>query len=369
MRKYYALIIKNALDYDVDDDVRKFSAYLKDKQDIELSFDVKKTNFDLKHKDFGVKIQGGDAGEAEKTSWGLDGIKEQIRQTNLMLDNQYHAVFFLYDVEGWDYKERPLGAWAYPNALKGSAFAEIPSTKFWEEIDGLFRLFTHENIHLQHRLCWWKGITTRDTMDRYDKEFDVFAEDGNRARNLAELEPHIEKFTDTPLAYILAVLGRKKAKTEYVPPEAPKPPQEAPEPPKLTYEDLAGAIKIYEGWFPPGIDSRYINGSRSFRNNNPGNLKFARQAGAVDKDSGGFAIFDSYQAGWDALIRQLKMSAHDPSVTPSRYYSPEMSLVDFFKVYAPSRDNNDPVAYALFVAQRLNVDPQWKIGELRQRSE
>lgn len=45
---------------------------------------------------------------------------------------------------------------------------------------------------------------------------------------------------------------------------------------------------------------------RNLRNNNPGNLKFANQPGAIGADSGGFAIFSSMEAGKAAQEALLK---------------------------------------------------------------
>jgi hypothetical protein len=115
--------------------------------------------------------------------------------------------------------------------------------------------------------------------------------------------------------------------------------------------DLAEAIKTHEGWF---------QGSRSARNNNPGNLKYAGQPGTIAKDKGRFAIFDSYQSGWNALVNQL-----DAAVTGrSEKFSPEHTLYDFFKTYAPSTDKNYPKRYAEQVAKKLGVLPTTKIKTL-----
>src|SRR5206468_10792525 len=59
----------------------------------------------------------------------------------------------------------------------------------------------------------------------------------------------------------------------------------------------ADAIQEFEGWHP---------GSRSYRNNNPGNLKGGGQAGAVGQDDEGHTIFSSYAAGRKALDHQLE---------------------------------------------------------------
>lgn len=109
----------------------------------------------------------------------------------------------------------------------------------------------------------------------------------------------------------------------------------------------ADAIKSFEGWFP---------GSRSYRNNNPGNLKFVNQAGATGPDETGHAIFDSYNSGWSALIHQLTIA----TTGVSQVYAPYDTLYDFFKKYAEENSTQ----YAEFVARRLGVSPYTQIREL-----
>lgn len=70
-----------------------------------------------------------------------------------------------------------------------------------------------------------------------------------------------------------------------------------PKPSKI--EAWAKAIEKEEGMFV---------GSRSFRNNNPGNLKkgiYTDGLGAVDEDNGNFLIFTDYKAGFSALCAFL----------------------------------------------------------------
>lgn len=120
---------------------------------------------------------------------------------------------------------------------------------------------------------------------------------------------------------------------------------------KPSVKEFAEAIKIHEGWF---------KNSRSWRNNNPGNIRFAKQPNTIGKDDKGFAIFKTYEDGFAALCRLITNAREGKS----RVYKPEMSFLDFFSVYAPSFDNNDPHNYAKFVAQRLKVSIDFKIKDL-----
>ena len=97
---------------------------------------------------------------------------------------------------------------------------------------------------------------------------------------------------------------------------------------------LASAIQNHEGYFP---------GSRSYRNNNPGNLRYAGQAGTTGQDSSGFAVFATFSDGWNALIRQIGLDQ-------SR--NPDWTLTDFLNSYAPATEN-DVGAYVASVVDSL----------------
>jgi hypothetical protein len=98
---------------------------------------------------------------------------------------------------------------------------------------------------------------------------------------------------------------------------------------------MALAIQKFEGWFPE---------SRSYRNNNPGNLRHSRFA--VDR-VGGFARFELYEQGFAALLWDI--AAKCTGRTGSGL-EPTSTILEFFGVYAPAEDDNHPIAYATFVA-------------------
>lgn len=113
---------------------------------------------------------------------------------------------------------------------------------------------------------------------------------------------------------------------------------------------MAEAIKAFEGWAP---------GSRSYRNNNPGNLRpvgFSYD-GQIGLDEQGHAIFDTYESGWSALLRQLDLAFSGQSA----FYGPSMTLYEFFARYAEG--NQRP--YAEFVAAQLGVSPETTLGALQ----
>src|SRR3990167_5730643 len=109
-------------------------------------------------------------------------------------------------------------------------------------------------------------------------------------------------------------------------------------------QKIAEAIQVHEGFYGPKVG--YPNGSRSFRNNNPGNLKWIGQKGSTGKDAQGFAIFSSYDVGFAALKADVEFKIFVRKI---------LNLLEFFKRYAPASDGNVPKRYAEVVLQRLEL--------------
>ena len=121
-------------------------------------------------------------------------------------------------------------------------------------------------------------------------------------------------------------------------------------------EKICLAIQEHEGYFPP-CDT-YPMGSRSYRNNNPGNLRRSKfQAGT----RAGFSYFNSYEEGFKALMWDIEQKCKGNTSTG---LGPEKTLLDLFKVYAPAEDQNDPTSYANTVAKKLGVPVSLKLKEL-----
>lgn len=119
-------------------------------------------------------------------------------------------------------------------------------------------------------------------------------------------------------------------------------------------EDWAMAIQQFEGFYP---------GSRSYKNNNPGNIRYFSglfASLAIGKDDKGFCIFETYAKGFSALVTLLTRAATGLSTV----YSPENTILDFYEIYAPSSDDNHPAGYANFVASKLGVPVTTKIKDL-----
>lgn len=156
----------------------------------------------------------------------------------------------------------------------------------------------------------------------------------------------------------------------FPPPEAPKSPPQAPKPPDTSISRFTAfrhAIRKHEGWGKPGSTIGgvyYPNGTRSYRNNNPGNCKYSRvgyhpQYGVVGKDADGFAIFKTYELGWLYMtnLARGKIEEH-----------PAWTLYDFFADpedgWAPRKDRNDPLRYATAVAHDLGCSIDLPVTDL-----
>ncbi len=136
---------------------------------------------------------------------------------------------------------------------------------------------------------------------------------------------------------------------------APVPlPEPKPQPPvparKIAVDRFCEAIQAYEGWFPPGSVG-YPKGSISYRNNNPGNIK------GLD---GKFLVFKTYAEGFTYLLNyvtRVKTNQHSA-------YPKDCSILQFFRVYAPTADSNSPQTYANFVATKIGVTTDFLVKDL-----
>lgn len=100
--------------------------------------------------------------------------------------------------------------------------------------------------------------------------------------------------------------------------------------------------------------------SLAARNNNPGNLRFIGQKGATRGDKG-FAKFESYEAGMQALINDLRSKQTGRTRTGLK---PTSTLQELINVYAPKEDSNDPQTYAKYIAGQLGVGLNTPISQL-----
>ncbi|HCP3270185.1 TPA: lytic transglycosylase [Escherichia coli] len=108
--------------------------------------------------------------------------------------------------------------------------------------------------------------------------------------------------------------------------------------------------RTVRGWFGDAEPEQHAQATkRGERNNNPGNLNFAGQAGAsLERPGGRFARFETAFDGLRALARQLMLYA-------GRGIN---SVEKIISTWAPASDNNNTTAYIRAVSQRLGVDPR-----------
>jgi uncharacterized membrane protein YgcG len=95
-------------------------------------------------------------------------------------------------------------------------------------------------------------------------------------------------------------------------------------------------------------------GSRSWRDNNPGNIEagpFADAHGAIGSD-GRFAIFPDAGAGMQALVSLLSSDGYQG-----------LTIEQAMERYAPPSEN-DTDAYTSFIADNVGVDPSTQMSDL-----
>jgi hypothetical protein len=101
-------------------------------------------------------------------------------------------------------------------------------------------------------------------------------------------------------------------------------------------ETLAWAILLYEGYTP---------GSRSWRNSNPGNLKMPGTAGLRDKE--GFATFQTFIDGWEALVYDLFRKYNGRN---THGLNQDSTLLQMLDIFAPKADGNETEKYSAHIA-------------------
>jgi surface antigen len=98
-------------------------------------------------------------------------------------------------------------------------------------------------------------------------------------------------------------------------------------------------------------DTINLGSSLAQKNNNPGNLRFAGQEGA-SQGSGGFARFDTPEAGYNALQKQIDLDK-----------SRDLTVQEFVSKYAPPSENNTG-QYIQQFNDNLGTDNGTKLSQL-----
>lgn len=109
-------------------------------------------------------------------------------------------------------------------------------------------------------------------------------------------------------------------------------------------------------FYPDGSRLIHQNGTRSWRNNNPGNMVFggfAKDHGAIGHDKANFAIFPDEATGEQAL-RALLQTGKDYR---------NASVYKAIEPYAPKKENNT-AAYQKFILREVGVSDTTLIRDL-----
>lgn len=113
---------------------------------------------------------------------------------------------------------------------------------------------------------------------------------------------------------------------------------------------IANAIQTQEGYYP---------GSLAYANNNPGNLVYVGQPGAVP-GTGGFAKFDTYQDGYAALQNQINL---DVTRGTDVNGNPTTTVAQLITSWAPPSQNNT-ASYIANVSAATGFDPNAPLSSL-----
>lgn len=136
------------------------------------------------------------------------------------------------------------------------------------------------------------------------------------------------------------------------------------------YSNSTQAVQTAMGLSPVSVNSGLVRkidngdgtsqvregGSRAWRNNNPGNLRFgdfAKRKGAIGADAQGFAIFKDRASGESAQRDLLKGTYGDNSIS------------QMMERYAP-RSENDTDGYIKMVAKATGLSPDARISDMNE---
>ena len=126
---------------------------------------------------------------------------------------------------------------------------------------------------------------------------------------------------------------------------------------KSKVDRLLLAMAEHEGWYPVG-DPRAANGSRAYRNHNPGNLRQSPYQVGTD---GGFAVFQNDFMGFFALYWDIYQKAQGKTRTELNGQS---TIRDLLYVWAPPSDGNDTEAYVKRVETLSGIPANTTLAEI-----
>lgn len=124
-----------------------------------------------------------------------------------------------------------------------------------------------------------------------------------------------------------------------------------------TLGKLLMAMARFEGWEIPS-EKNSFRGSRSYRNNNPGNLRSSIfECGTIDN----FAVFKNDLIGWNAFQYDIIQKCKGKTKTG---LTPNSTIKDLINTWAPSSDGNHTQNYINFVCKETGLNENFMIGDL-----
>lgn len=353
MNPYKVLVLGARPPIDVAEAMQCTKSYFMSRTKLDIQFDYQFVDRQFQLKQWNIKDKNGNE------CYGTSGYRELLGELKINA-LKYNAIILIYDASKtfwWTYKPGTLCNWTHWDTFQGASLIELASTIQWGTRD-LYRVMTHELIHSFHKSCRLNGFPTLDTMDLYDDENNVESKTGNRERNIKELDGKwriVSTQTWSQYLFPETAIYLKNAIISIMNPIS------------TGIEKWANAIKKHEGFFV---------GSRSYRNNNPGNFRYSSVGylpiyGNVGKDKDGFAIFPTYEQGYKYLCNFLKSVASGKSSTYTAQAksrglkdSSELTIPQFCSIYAPSSDGNDPINYALIICNEIGISLDTKIKNI-----
>lgn len=127
--------------------------------------------------------------------------------------------------------------------------------------------------------------------------------------------------------------------------------RQTPEELSQVVDILMDSIPVYGADSPVSSIQIPPQSRLAYVNNNPGNLRYAQQDGAVPGE-GGFAKFNSPEEGYTALKKQIALDK-----------SRNLTVQSFISKYAPPTEN-DTNEYVAFVSNKLGVPANTNIKDL-----
>lgn len=231
------------------------------------------------------------------------------------------------------------------NALRFSPI-QISVTAWFENEQGIYVDMNRPNTHWCVCFGWTaKGWKVFDSYDQsvkivsFDHYFDIAKRIHLLPNNYLPRISLIQRALDY-MAQLLALLFKQQEEQKEEIVTGPTLESEpVPEPKESLLIPWAKAIEKFE------------NANKSW--NNPG---------AIRSVSGPFLRFKTYEEGFNYLLNYLTRAASGKHKAYPR--GGETTLLEFQHIYSPAEDNNNPEAYANFVAKEIGVTTDTKIKSL-----